>query len=111
MEAWCEKAVNLRLPAAGEAFDDLFLFEVQRLVNNDATVSLFHHRYEVSGVLIGLKVTLRYDPSALGIKPIKVRYDGRDYDAGQPIDPVRNARSRRARKASRMKFKKTPEPS
>ncbi len=107
LEAWCDRGTHLRAADTGAVLDDLFLIEKERTVNNDSTVSLYTHVYEVSSALIGKRVTLRYDPTALGIKPVKVRFEDRDFAEGHPIDTVHNARSRRVRKSDKMSHRQS----
>ncbi len=47
----------------------------------DRTVSLHGRVYEVDALLVGLTVTLRYDPDAPPTRALKVRYN--DAEAGQ----------------------------
>jgi putative transposase len=63
LERWAQTAAGLRYPDPGMDLDDLFLFEDQRKVQKDRTVSLHGQVYEVDASLIGQRVTLRYDPA------------------------------------------------
>jgi len=52
--------------------DDLFLFETQRKMQKDRTVSLNGVLYKVGAALVGEKVTLRFDPAAASERPVQV---------------------------------------
>ncbi len=53
LERWAQTASGLRYPDPGLDLDDLFLFEDQRKVQNDRTVSLHGQVFEVDASLIG----------------------------------------------------------
>ena len=54
----------VRFPEPGLDLADVFLFEAERKVQKDRTVSLNGVVYEVDAALVGEKVTLRFDPGA-----------------------------------------------
>jgi transposase InsO family protein len=81
LEQWALSAARVRYPEPGLDLEDLFLFEARRRVMKDRTVSLHGRVYEVDALLVGLTVTLRYDPDAPPARPLKVRHD--DTEAGQ----------------------------
>ncbi|MCY3981982.1 MAG: Mu transposase C-terminal domain-containing protein [Alphaproteobacteria bacterium] len=83
----------LRYPDATLDLDDLFLFEARRRVYKDRTVSLNGRVYEVDTLLVGQKVTLRYDPEAPPSRPLDVVHDGKP--AGKATHAYANTAVRR----------------
>ena len=71
LDKWCQAADKLRIAGPLDEIDDKFLFEAERKVATDSTVSLHTRTCEVASVLVGKTVTLRYDPTAPQ-RPIKV---------------------------------------
>lgn len=69
---------------------DLFLFEVQRKVQKDRTVSLHGVIYEVDAALIGEKVTLRFDPAAPPERPIQVWHKEHAIELAKPVQTYAN---------------------
>jgi len=63
---------------------DLFLFEAERKVKKDRTVSLDGVHYEVDAVLVDDKVTLRFDPK--NRKTVQVVFKGQRYSDAKPVD-------------------------
>ena len=63
-------------PSPGLDLDDLYLFEAQRKVQKDRTVSLNGVVYEVDAALIGETVTLRFDPAAAPERAVQVCHQG-----------------------------------
>ena len=72
LEQWAQRGEAVRFPEPGLDLEDLFLFEAQRKVQKDRTVSLHGVVYEVDAALVGEKVTLRFDPSAAPERPVQV---------------------------------------
>ena len=58
---WIEGARRLRTINVPEA-DELFLFETERTVKKDGTISLDARRFETDSALVGKRVLVRYDP-------------------------------------------------
>ena len=54
-----------RFVSSKELLEQIFLPEITRQVNNDATIVLFKQVYEVPQHLIGQLVTVRFDPDDL----------------------------------------------
>ena len=108
LDKWCQAADKLRIAGPLDEIDDKFLFEAERKVATDSTVSLHTRTYEVASVLVGKTVTLRYDPTAPQ-RPIKVTHEGKDFGTGHLVDPVGNARTKRAAAKSKIKFASQPE--
>jgi transposase InsO family protein len=72
IEQWMQVAERVQLVGPELDLDDLFLWEDKRKVRTDRTVSLGGHQYEVDALLVGHKVTLRYDPAAPPTRPLQV---------------------------------------
>jgi transposase InsO family protein len=95
LERWAQSAEQVRFPEPTLDLDDLFLFEVQRKVNKDRTVSLAAVLYEVEAALVGTKVTLRYDPLAPPGRAIQVCHEGRQIQLAKPVDLSANCFAKR----------------
>ncbi|VFN05920.1 MAG: Mu transposase, C-terminal [Candidatus Kentron sp. G] len=61
LEKWAKTGDSVQFPESGCDLDDLFLFELQRKVQKDRTVSLNGIVYEVDAALVGETVTMRFD--------------------------------------------------
>lgn len=107
LDKWATCAQKVRLIDAATDLEDVFLFEDQRRVNNDRTVRLRNHLYEVEPHLIREKVVLRYNPETLGTRPIEVVFDGKKTQA-HLLDIYANARSKRHKPPSGLNFKDFP---
>jgi hypothetical protein len=87
----------------------LFLFEQQRKVQKDRTVSLNGVVYEVDAALLGETVTLRFDPSATPGRPVQVCHQGRFVENARPVEPYANCFIKRNRPSRTLKSD-TPAP-
>ncbi len=96
LEQWALASGAVRYPDATMDLDDLFLFEARRRVYKDRTVSLNGRVYEVDALLIGQKVTLRYDPEAPPSRPLEVVHDGKPAGKARRLDAYANTAVRRA---------------
>ena len=96
LEQWALASGAVRYPDATMDLDDLFLFEARRRVYKDRTVSLNGRVYEVDTLLIGQKVTLRYDPEAPPSRPLEVVHDGKPAGKARRLDAYANTAVRRA---------------
>ena len=85
----------------GPDLDDLFLFEANRRVMKDRTVSLHGRLYEVDAILVGHSITLRYDPQAPAPRPLQVRHDGRPAGEATRLDAYANTAVKRDRSSWR----------
>ena len=85
----------MRYPDATLDLDDLFLFEASRRVHKDRTVSLNGRVYEVDAMLVGERVTLRYDPEAPPSRPLDVVHDGKPAGTATRLDAYANTAVRR----------------
>ena len=83
LQQWAHTGEAVRFPEPGLDLDDLFLFEAQRKVQQDRTVSLNGVVYEVDAALVGEKVTLRFDPAAAPERPVQVCHEGQANRTGK----------------------------
>ncbi len=97
LERWAQTADEVRFPEPDLDLDDQFLFEAARKVYKDRTVSLNGILYEVDVILIGERVTLRYDPSAAPGRPIQIWHKGRRIQLSKPVDLYANCFVKRHR--------------
>jgi transposase InsO family protein len=103
-DAWCLKSSDVQPIDPNIDFRELFLFEEQRRVQKDRTVSLDGAVYEVDAVLVGEKVTLRFDPSKPG-SDIDVWHEGNRIQTARLVDAYANCYVKRDR-AHRIKVTK-----
>ena len=97
LEQWTLCAQDVSFPEPGMDLDDLFLFETQRKVQKDRTVSLNGVVYEVDAALVGEKVTLRFDPGAAPERPIQVCHKGKTIEQAKPVQLYANCFVKRNR--------------
>jgi putative transposase len=97
LEQWAQCGEAVHFPEPGLDLDDLFLFEAQRKVQKDRTVSLNGVLYEVDAALVGEKVTLRFDPSAPPARPVQVCHQGRLIEQARPVETYANCFVKRHR--------------
>ncbi len=97
VEQWTLCAQDVSFPEPGMDLDDLFLFEAQRKVQKDLTVSLNGVVYEVDAALVGEKVTLRFDPGAAPERPIQVCHKGKTIEQAKPVQLYANCFVKRNR--------------
>ncbi len=97
LEQWALTGEAVRFPEPGVDLDDLFLFEVQRKVQKDRTVSLNGVVYEVDAALVGEKVTLRFDPTAAPERPVQVCHKGQHIELAKPVETYANCFVKRNR--------------
>ena len=111
LEQWALASAAVRYPDATLDLDDLFLFEARRRVYKDRTVSLNGRVYEVDAVLVGHKVTLRYDPDAPPSRPLDVVHDGKPAGKATRLDAYANTAVRRTYPAREIEADQpAPEP-
>ncbi|MGB5540292.1 MAG: DDE-type integrase/transposase/recombinase [Gammaproteobacteria bacterium] len=101
LERWAQTAEGLRYPDPGMDLDDLFLFEDQRKVQSDRTVSLHGQVYEVDASLIGQRVTLRYDP-AQPEASVQVVHNGQYIEQARRVDLYANCFVKRHRRTGAL---------
>jgi transposase InsO family protein len=97
LEQWARTGNDVRFPESGLDLADLFLFETERKVQKDRTVSLNGVVYEVDAALIGEKVTLRFDPGAPPERPIQVCHAGKHIELARPVQTYANCFVKRDR--------------
>ena len=97
LEQWARTGAGVRFPEPGLDLADLFLFEAERKVQKDRTVSLNGVVYEVDAALIGEKVTLRFDPGAPPERPIQVCHAGKRIALARPVQTYANCFVKRDR--------------
>jgi transposase InsO family protein len=110
LERWAQSAHEVRFPDPALDLDELFLFETQRRVQKDRTVSLNGVVYEVDAALVGEKVTLRYDPAAPPGRPIEIWHEGHRIHDAKPLDAYANAFVRRHRPSWNLQPDTPPPP-
>jgi transposase InsO family protein len=97
LEQWARTGEEVRFPDPGMDLNDLFLFEAQRKVQKDRTVSLNGVLYEVDAALVGEKVTLRFDPAAAPGRAVQVCHQGQVVEAAKPVQTYANCFVKRDR--------------
>ena len=95
LDKWATCCDDVRLVDHSIDLDELCLFEVQRRVAKDRTVSLHNRIYEVDAILVGERVTLRWDPEAPPGRPFRVVHNGKEAGMAHPLDLHANARVKR----------------
>ena len=111
LEQWALASGAVRYPDATLDLDDLFLFEARRRVYKDRTVSLDGRVYEVDALLVGEKVTLRYDPEAPPSRPLDVVHDGKPAGKATRLDAYANTAVRRTYPAKEIEAEEpAPQP-
>ena len=101
LERWAQTGERLRYPDPTLDLDDLFLFEEQRTVHNDRTVSLHGRVYEVEAALVGQRVTVRYDPSRPEA-PVQVVHQGQVIEQARQVDLYANCQVKRQRRTGAL---------
>ena len=97
LEQWAQAGEAVHFPAPELDLDDLFLFEAQRKVQKDRTVSLNGVLYEVDAALVGEKVTLRFDPGAAPERAVQVCHQGKLIEQAKPVQTYANCFVKRNR--------------
>lgn len=92
IEAWQEKAGNIRYPDT-ESMEKDFLAEAVRKVRKDGTFSLEGVFYEVGSIMAGEAVTVRYNPFNMG--KAYVYYQGEIIQEAKPVNEIENQKSGR----------------
>jgi len=101
LERWARSAEALRWPGPELELDELFLFEAQRKVQKDRTVSLEGRIYEVDAALVGETVTLRYEPDSAP-RSVQVHHQGEFIALAKPVDLYANCFVKRQRPSSNL---------
>jgi len=98
LERWAQVAESLCYPDQHLDLEDLFLFETTRKVNKDRTVSLHGKLFEVDPILIGERITLRFNP-ANTTAPVQVVHQGRVIEMARQVDLYANCFVKRHRRS------------
>jgi transposase InsO family protein len=97
LEQWAQTGAGVRFPEPGLELADVFLFEAERKVQKDRTVSLNGVVYEVDAALVGETVTLRFDPGAPPERPVQVCHAGKLIELAAPVQTYANCFVKRDR--------------
>jgi hypothetical protein len=89
LEAWLAKTAHLVAMPPTIDLDEVFFHLVTRKVFKDSTVTLRGTLYEVPSILIGKRVTLRFNPLG-NIHHLFVSCEGKDYGKAKPVDGYAN---------------------
>lgn len=108
-DRWAAAADDVQLPGPERDLDELFLFELNRKVQKDRTISLLGVVYEIEACLVGDTVTVRFDPSRRG-RPIDVYFKGRKYQKAKPVDTYANCFVRRDHTTKHLQPDTPPKP-
>lgn len=108
LEQWARSGAAVRFPDPSLDLDDLFLFEAQRKVQKDRTVSLNGVVYELDAALVGETVTLRFDPAAAPERPVQVCHQGRAFPPAKPVETYANCFVRRHRPSRTLEVAAPP---
>jgi transposase InsO family protein len=110
LERWAQSGEFVRYPEPSLDLDDLFLFETERRVQKDRTVSLDGVVYEVDAAFIGERVTLRYDPATPGA-PVQVCHRDHPVELARRVDLYANCYVKRDRPSHNLATDQSaPEP-
>lgn len=89
-DKWARTSDGVRMPAAD--LGDHFLAEQKRSVQKDRTVTLDGVAFEVDAVLVGERVTLRFDPARKPEKrTVEVWHQGRRVEIARRVDVLANS--------------------
>ena len=112
LEQWAQQAGAVRFPESELDLDTLFLFEAQRKVQKDRTVSLNGVIYEVDAALVGEKITVHFDPGAPPERPVQVSHQGKFIEQARPVQTYANCFVKRNRPSWTLNTDEpAPEPS
>ena len=111
LQRWAQTAEEVRFPEPDLDLEDLFLFEAQRKVQKDRTVSLHGVVYEVDAALVGETVTLRFDPAAAPGRAVQVCHQGKAIELAKPVETYANCFVKRNRPSRTLDVEgPTPQP-
>lgn len=87
LDAWAQRSADVVHVGGRPDIDDMFLYEQKRRVAKDRTVSVDGQSYEVDAILVGDRVTLRYEPR-LGPPAVVQVFgpDGKRHGDARPVD-------------------------
>lgn len=95
LEAWVDKARFIKVFDGLVDLEQVFFHECCRRVAKDQTVTVDGVLFEVPSLLIGKKVTLRYDPHRPRMQ-VQAWYEGKDYGICRWLDRYANTRVKRS---------------
>lgn len=90
LDAWAAAAHGVRTVPPELDLREAFLFEQKRKVQRDRTVSLQGAVYEVDPALVGMTVTLRFDPADKKGSPVDIWHDGKRVQTARLVDGYAN---------------------
>jgi transposase InsO family protein len=96
LEVWTNKARFIKTFNGVVDMDRVFYHECHRRVAKDQTVTVDGVLFEAPSLLIGKKVTLRYDPHGPR-RSVDAWYDGKDYGTCRLLDRYANTRVKRSK--------------
>jgi transposase InsO family protein len=94
LDVWLSKTKHLVAVSPTIDLDEVFFHLVRRKVFKDSTITLHGTLFEVPSILVGKKVTLRYNPLG-AIRRLLVSCDGKDYGEAKPVDAYANTKVNR----------------
>lgn len=109
LDRWARQADEVRYPEPGLDLPDLFLFEATRKVQSDRTVSLNGVILEVDALLVGERITLRFDP-AQPDAAVQVHHNGKFVENARRVDLYANCFVKRNRPSSNLEPDRLPVP-
>lgn len=89
LDAWAMRSGDVRVPGPELDLRELFLFEQQRKIHKDRTLSLDGVVYEVDAALVGERVTVRFDPAKKGA-PVDIWHRGHKVQTARVVDAYAN---------------------
>jgi hypothetical protein len=95
LDVWLSKTKHLVAIPPSIDLDEVFFHLVTRKVFKDSTITLHGTLFEVPSILVGKKVTLRYNPLGT-IRRLLVSCDGKDYGEAKPVDAYANTKVNRS---------------
>lgn len=95
LEAWNEKARHLKVLSPAIDLDAVFYHECQRRVAKDQTITIGGTLFEAPPILIGKRVTLRYNPHKVR-NSVEAVYDGKSYGSCRLVDSYANTKVKRS---------------
>jgi hypothetical protein len=84
----------VRVPGPELDLREMFLLEAQRRVHKDRTLSLDGVVYEVDAMLVGERVTVRFDPAKKGA-PVDIWHRGSKVQTARVVDAYANCFAKR----------------
>jgi putative transposase len=89
LDAWAMRSGDVRSVPPELDLDEMCLLEVKRKVHKDRTLSLDGVVYEVSAILVGEMVTVRFDPAKKG-GPVDIWLAGKKVETARVVDAYAN---------------------